>query len=220
MFLIVTGNVDALDVINAVKENQSKKKFKKFTGIKLKEYNEPDKVNVESETLALNVSIPKIACAYKIKYNNDLYKTLLYWLILFDIKLGSTSDFTKKLMDDEIINSSLYIDYDYTDKHIIITIYGETQKPDILIKKIKEEMKDLNIKEKDFARKKKTLISSLIYISDNIFSLNHNVMNDIIRYGDVNINKYDIIKNLSIDNMIKPDLSNHCDITIIPKKVS
>ena len=222
MFVVVTGNVNCDEIIEAIKENQKKKRFKKIDRIKIKEYDEPDNVCLEKETLTLNVSIPKVAYAYKIKYSKDLYKTLLYLLILFDAKLGATSNFTKKLIEEEIINSNLYIDYDHTDKHIIITIYGETKKPDILIDKINNEMKNLNITKEEFERKKKTLISSLIYISDNIFSLNHNAMNDIIRYGEVNTNKYDIIRKLDIDdlNKMKIDLSNTSYIIVKPKKVS
>ena len=222
MFVVVTGNVNCDEIIETIKENQKKKRFKKIDRIKIKEYDEPDNVCLEKETLTLNVSIPKVAYAYKIKYSKDLYKTLLYLLILFDAKLGATSNFTKKLIEEEIINSNLYIDYDHTDKHIIITIYGETKKPDILIDKINNEMKNLNITKEEFERKKKTLISSLIYISDNIFSLNHNAMNDIIRYGEVNTNKYDIIRKLDIDdlNKMKIDLSNTSYIIVKPKKVS
>ena len=83
-------------------------------------------------------------------------------------------------------------------------------------------MKNLKIDEKDFERKKKTLISSLIYISDNIFSLNHNVMNDLIRYGKFNENKYEQIKDLNFkefNNLINNlDLRNYSTFIVNPKK--
>ncbi len=225
MFIVITGNIDKDEVIKTIKENQKKKKFKTINEIKTKKYDEKDEVCLEHQTIdASNITIPKTAIAYKIKYDKNLYINLLYLLILFDIKLGATSDFTKTMMDQKIINSDLYIDYINTDKHIVITIFGESKTPDKLLEKIKEEMHNLDTKEEEFARKKKTLISSLIYISDNIFSLNHNVMNDIIKYGQFNEDKYNVIKDLNyidyerfINNL---NLNNTSSIIVEPKKVS
>jgi len=223
MFLTVTGNVDAEKIIKLVKENQNKKKLKKANDIKLKEYNEPDKVAKKHETVKLNVSIPRAAIAYKINTNNtkNLYQLILYLLILFDSKLGATSDFVNNLIDEEIINTNLFIDYDNTENHIIIYIMGESKEPNLLLSKINEEVKNLKITEQEFERKKKTLISSLVYISDNIFSLNHNVMNDIIRYGKFNENKYEQIKKLSFKefkNLISNlDLTNYSTFIVNPK---
>ena len=224
MFVVVTGNVDAEKIIEIIKNNQNNKKFKKFDSIKLKEYNEPNKVDKKHETMNLNVSIPRVAIAYKIEIEDikNLYQTLLYYLILFDAKLGATSNFVKNLVKDEIINTNLFIDYDNTEQHILIIISGESKEPNLLLNKINEEMKNLKIDEKDFERKKKTLISSLIYISDNIFSLNHNVMNDLIRYGKFNENKYEQIKDLNFkefNNLINNlDLSNYSTFIVNPKK--
>lgn len=223
MFVVVTGNVDAEKIIELVKENQKKKKFEKATPIKLKEYNEPNKVDKKHESVNLNVSIPRASIAYKIEIQDikKLYQTILYLLILFDAKLGSTSDFNEQLINDEIINTSLYIDYENTEKHILVFITGETKEPKLLLSKINNEMKSLKINEKEFERKKKTLISSLIYISDNIFSLNHNVINDLIKYGKFNENKYEQIKNLNFkdfNNLINNlDLSNYSTFIVNPK---
>lgn len=199
MFLVITGNINVDETIKLIKENQSKKQFKKFNNIKLKKYNEPDTVSVKEDSIKLNVSIPKASIAYKIKTNKNLYKQLLYILTLFDAKFGSTSDFVLNLTDEEIINSDLSIDFDNIESHIIVMITGETNNPSILLNKIKKEMKNLNISKEEFERKKKTLVSSLIYLSDNIFGLNHSVMNDIIRYNEFNPNKYDDIKNLNYE---------------------
>ena len=54
---------------------------------------------------------------------------------------------------------------------------------DKLIDKVKNELKDLNISEEELERKKKVDISSLIYMSDNVYRINHKIMNDINRYG-------------------------------------
>lgn len=223
MFLVVTGNVDPEKTIELIKENQEKKKYNKEDKIKLKKYDEPDKVSKEKDEAKLNVSIPKCAIAYKIRIDNseELYTQLLYTLLLFDSKIGPTSEFIKQLVDEEIINTNLGIDFDNTENHIIIYIVGETKKPTLLLDKIINELKNLKISEEEFTRKKKTLLSSLIYISDNIFSLNHSVMNDIIRYGKFNPNRYENIQNLNYEDFKKSlkniDLSNFSTFIVNPK---
>lgn len=223
MFVVVTGNVNAEEIINIVKENQEKKKFEKQDEIKIKQYKEPDKVAKKQDSMRLNVAIPRISIAYKIKIKNNknLYQTLLYLLILFDVKLGATSNFVKELVDKEIINTNLFIDYDNTEDHIILFITGESKEPNLLIKEIINETTKLSVSEKDFERKKKTLISSLIYISDNIFSLNHSVMNDIIKYNKFNPNKYSDIKNLNykdFKNLVSNINLDNYSIFIVNKK--
>lgn len=201
MFVVVTGNVDPNEVITIVKNNQKQKKFKEACAIKTKKYDEQDEVNKKSETTSLNVSIPKCAVGYKLKLpKKDRYQTLLYLTILFDCKFGATSLLTKDLLDEEIINMGLLIDFVDTEDYVLFLVVGETTKPDELIKRITKEMKNLNIKEKDFERKKKTLLSSLIYMSDNIFQLNESVMSDIIRYQKYNTERFDDVKNLNFDD--------------------
>ena len=73
----------------------------------------------------------------------------------------------------------------------------------------------------DFLRKKKTLLSSIIYMTENIFSLNHNIMNDIIKYDKFNENKYNDIKNLNYKDFMnfikKIDFKNNTTLIINPK---
>lgn len=205
MFVVVTGNVKPEEVIEIIKQNQAKKKFAKPQKIKLKAYDEPEEVANKEQTVELNVSIPKCAVGYKIKINNpdNLYQTLLYISILFDMKLGATSKFVKDLTDEEIINTNLILDYVHTQDYILFFVVGESKQPSILLEKIQKEMNKLKLEEREFNRKRKTLISSLIYMSDNIFQLNESIMSDMIRYGKYNTNKYEDIKNLNFNDFEK-----------------
>ena len=100
-------------------------------------------------------------------------------------------------------------------------VLGESSNPKKLIEKIKDEMENLDISEKDFERKKKVLLSSIIYMTENIFSLNSNITSDIIRYGKFNDNKYNDIKNLNYKDFInfikKIDFKNNSTLIINPK---
>ena len=220
MFVVVTGNVDAEEVINVIRENQKKKKFKKEEKVKVKSYNEPKEVAKENDEIKLNVSIPKCAICYKLKVEKNI-QNIFYLLTLFDCKFSSTSEFIHNLLEEKIINDNLAVDFDDSTDYILMFVLGESTNPKKLLEKIKDEMKDLKISETDFERKKKVLLSSIIYMTENIFSLNSNITSDIIRYGKFNDNKYNDIKNLNYKDFInfikKIDFKNNSTLIINPK---
>lgn len=224
MFVVITGNINPEEIIKIIKNNQEKKIFKKPTKLKIKEYNEPDKVAKKFEEKKLNVTVNKGGIAYKLKIKDQkqLYKTLLYLSILFDVKYGSSSDLVENLINDKIIKNALSLYFDNSDKHMIIYIFGNSEEPKILLERIKDELRTLTIKEEDFDRKKKNLLSSLIYISDNIFSINHFIIKNLIQYKVFDPDRYDEIKDLTLkefNNFIENiDFSNYSEFIINPKE--
>ena len=220
MFVTITGNIDPEKTLELIKNNQDKKEFKEFKPIKVKKYDEPKEVSKKEDSALLNVSIPQCVLAYKIPLQTN-YQNLIYTLTYFDIRLGSTSKFSEDLINEEIINEPLMLDYNVVDNFVVLFICGITKTPNELIKKIKQEMKNIKINENEFDRKKKTLVSSLLYLSDNIFRLNHNVINDIIFYGKYNTNIYGDIQNLNFEDykklINKLDLNNNTTF-IVEKK--
>ena len=99
------------------------------------------------------------------------------------------------------------------DTHILYVLMGETNEEKSFLDKIQKEMKDLTITESELERKKKTFISSLIYKSDSIMSINHKITNDFLRYGKVIDNNYEEIKSLNYEefkNFVKElDVANY-----------
>lgn len=96
MYLIVTGNINPKKVIEITKDYT--KNFKKNSHSVTPIYGkEPDMVAHESDTLKMNVEIPKVAVAYKI--NKKVFKNLnitpfeldVYLHYLINISLGTTS---------------------------------------------------------------------------------------------------------------------------------
>lgn len=225
MFVVVSGNVEPKKVIELIRENQANKTFEEFKEIKIKEYKEPDKVEKEKEILKLNVTIPKVTVNYKINLDKiksvDKYKAKIYISTLFDLKFGSTSLLNEQLREENIITENLELAPIDTKSNLIISILGETTRTDELINRIKKELENLNILEEELERKKKVDISSLIYMSDNVYRINHKIMNDINRYGKIIDNNFEIIKELNIkefNKVIKElDLSNN-NIVIVDTK--
>ena len=212
MFLVVTGNVDPKETINLVKINQERKSFDEFKPIKLQEYDEPNKVEKNEDSATMDIEIEKLGIGYKIdcsKMGKNINDIKTYLSILFDLKLGSTSELSEKLKNLNLITQDIDVTLLNTDRHILSVIIVETSDPNKTLKLIEEELK---IHEEDFERKKKIRKSGCIYRSDSIYSINNKVMGNIMNYDEVIIDDYKKIDQLKIkemNNIIKKiDLSN------------
>lgn len=205
MFIVVTGNVNPEETIDIVRENQKKKNFKEAHPIEIKEYDEPNEVGKPKETLKMNVAIPKLMLNFKFNIEKMTMvedKWLLTYLSVFaDLKLGPTSTFQKELLDENLITEPLDFYVAYTKTHAVLMITAESKKTDIVEKKIKEEIGKDDILEEDFERKKKTLIASAIFASDNIYRMNNKVINDVLLLGYVNPDDYNRYRGMSFDTL-------------------
>lgn len=222
MMLVITGNCNET-IIEEVINNQKEKHFEKQNKIVVKKYDEPNNVCKKHEVIKMDVQIPKVGVSFKI--NKDLgfdkIKTDLYFSILFDLLYDSTSIIEEKLKNDGIINDNLGLINIDVDNYGVYMVIGESKEPDILIKKIIEVVNNIKVTEEDLERKKRVYLSSLIIGSDSIYNMNHKIMNNIIKYGKVITNTFDIVKELNIDefnSLIKKiDFSNNTSC-IVNKK--
>ena len=224
MFVPITGNVTPEKRIKLIKENQQEKTFEKLNKIKQKEYDEPDKVEKETETIKMDINIPKLGLNYKINYkdlNMDIRDVLAYLSIIFDINIGTTSLLNEKLKNDNIITSNIDFTFLYTDKHVLATILGESQNIETLQKELENKINNLNITEEEFERKKLNIASSYIFMSDNIFSMNEKIMNNIIKYNEIKTDDIEYTKNLNFNKakqlIKKLNLINKNTVIIEPK---
>ncbi len=224
MFIVITGNVDAIKTIEMIKNNQSKKTYPKPDKITVKKYEEPDTVVKDYEELKMNVTIPKVLIGFKInmeKFDMKEYKLRWYLSLYANIKFSPTSVFFEQIKKENIVTD--YIGYSLitTDKHAVIILDNETKKTKEFITRIKDEIKKIDVDEQEFERKKKVFISSLINMSDNIYSLNHSAMSSIIDEGFVRNNTYDEILTLNFkefnDVISKIDFLNNATVVVEPK---
>ena len=223
MMVVITGNVEPDKAIEIIRKNQQKKKFKEMDKIVVKSYEEPEKVFKEYEALKMNVSIPKISVNYKFDISafdfvsvDDL---LNYLSIFVDCKFGTTSLFQEKLIQDRIITGTIDFSIIYARTHFVIMLIAESKVPKEFVKRLNEEIQSLALLETDFERKKKTILSSMIYASDNIFSMNNKVVNNILLCEEVNT--YNSIKNMSFNtlNRILEDMNfNNKAVVVVESK--
>ncbi len=206
MFLVITGNVDPEETINIIKVNQEKKKFDKFSGIKVKEYNEPNKVEKKTDKANMDIEISKLGIGYKIdvsKIKKSIQEVKRYLSILFDLKLGSTSKLNEDLKNMNLTTHDIDYTLINTDKHILLIVMVETNDTDKVLNLIEEELENLNVTESELTRKKKVKKSGSIYNSDSIYSINSKIVNNIMNYDEVILDDYKHIDEINKKDMDK-----------------
>ena len=169
MVLFVVSNKNPKEVINIVKNNQDKKKFKDVKIIK-KEYEEDEKVRKEKEIIHSNVNETRIS--YSLKYSLDYFDASKieiydYFTIFFNLLIGDLSKFnldlkTKKIINDDI-GHSVSIEKSKNKEYVIFTITAVTDKPNKFIKLLEEKLNDKDYKKEDFEIYRKSILANLIY---------------------------------------------------------
>ena len=204
MILVITGNVDVEETFSVVESNQFKKKFHKFKSIKIKSYNESNSVYKKQEKINMNIEIPKVGIGYKIdvsniKENINDIKVLLSTML--EIKLGSTSLLKEKLVKENLITNNIDFSLVNTDKHILVIIMVDAKEQDIVFGMIDDELKSIKITEEELNRRRKVLKSNCIYRSDNIYSLNSKIVNNLFNYDKVILDEYEMIDKINMKNI-------------------
>lgn len=204
MFVVVSGNFDKDEIMNVIKENQSKKDFEKIDKIKVKEFKEDDKVVKDYEVINSATDIPKVALTIKIPTKDiklSRRKLHLYLYILFTCLFDETSLFDKELKDEEIINNTTFVNLLNCDTHILISLINETKKDEELLERIKARLKDLHINEKDFERKKKVLISNEVFAFENNETVEDIIIDNIIYDGALEDDPVGVIEELNMEEL-------------------
>ena len=213
MFIVVTGNFNPEEIINIIKNNQNNKKFDKLEQIKIKEFKEEDKVVKEKELININTNIPKVAYTIKIPIKDiklSRRKLHLYTYILFTSLFDETSTFDMNAKKDGIINNTTYVSHLNTDTHMLISMINETNNYDEFLKIVKNRIKNLEIGEKDFNRKKKVLISNEIFAYENVEMINDIIIDNVIFDGKFEDNPIEVIEQLNYEELC--DLIKKLDI--------
>lgn len=216
MFVVVTGNVDKDHVFDVIQKNQAAKPFKDKQKVTVQQYQEEDSIAVLEETLSKNVIVPKVSVNFKINYTPVKKEPLFYirasLLIYFQSLYGVTSLLLENLKKEGIVTEELGINSIATDTHFLYMIAADTKEPKKFEQNILETIKKTKITEKEFLRKKKSLLSSTIYTSDNIYSFNDKIVGQMIQYGKP-IDDYQLLQDFTyakFESIIKKlDFTHH-----------
>lgn len=220
MFLVVTGNIDPdyLDVV--IRENQNTKEFKEYLEpVKIRP-KEKETVCEERKIITGNITVPKLRIAYKIKKSSlgsisDMEK-LVYTRIIMNANFGTTSQIKERLLESNLV-SKLSTNASIVDDYLIININAETKYPTEIEKMLKENYENMDLTPKRLERRIRCNIADFIYGLDDIEYLNSMVQDNIMTYGKLITNTYDIIKNLNIEtaSRVINDLKKYSTCTVI-----
>lgn len=206
MFIVVTGNFDAEEIMNVIRENQSKKEFKEMDKIKIKEFKEEDKVVKEKEIIKVETNIPKVAYTLKIPLKDikmPRRKLHLYMYILFTSLFDESSHFDEDLKNEGIINNTTYVSLLNCDTHLLISLINETTKYEDYLDKIKERLKNIEVGEKEFNRKKKVLVSNELFAFESVETINSIIVDNIIYDNKLEDNPVEVIESLTLEELKK-----------------
>ena len=223
MFLIITGNFKPEEALRIIEENQNSKHFIKYKEPKVILEEESREVNKEFESIEANVEIPKLKISYKMPYSlfEDYDKaTLLAYLNLICVcNFGGISDFREYLINNQIVNF-IRANAEVFNDVVTIDITVDTRQPDKVIDLIKDKMNDLSISDDDLLRRKRCNIASLIKDLDDIEYVNTDLAYQLVTYGHIMTNMFDIYNSLNMNDlkkiMDKFDLSNNSTVMLVP----
>ena len=225
MFLVITGNFNPNEAVGIVKENQARKSFPKYLRPIKRRLKEPNGVNSKYQEIEANVEIPKVKICYKMpkslfkKYSDRLVN--IYLSIILRNNFGATSYLREELLESELV-VAIGASREIFDNVITLEVNMETKYPSEVIPKIEEKMHNLTLDEDDLQRRIRCNIAALINDYDDIEYVNSDIADQLITYGDVADNMYDVYNSLKLDealDIIKAiDLNNSSTIVMVPFK--
>jgi len=223
MFLMISGDFDKEEAMNVIKNNNTLNNAKTNFEIKVFNEEEPFEVNEKKIEKSFNIVNTKVGYGVKIplKDIDDIYKFGLYIGMMLNIKFGLSSNFREMLKKDGLI-TSFYMEREVVGDYLLITFKSDSEKPEELVNRIKKELENFEVEEKELERLKKVWISSEVMMIDNISLTLDNIASDIIEYGKMIPNKTEIFRSLNkkeYDEIISNiDFSNSSTVFIRPKK--
>ena len=226
MYLFISGNFDAESILKVIKNNKLLNEKKNNPVVSVIRPNEPLEVNKKKIELKLdNVVKPKMIFTLKISLKDlhfeDKYKFVLLTTFIYDILYGSASIFKEEALSDnlftEFVASKMVID-----DFLLIEFMAESSSSEKLKEKIVEYFNNKEITKDDVERYKKTYISSYVLSSDRVQSTLNGVIESVVDYGDVIYDKINIIRGITLDDVLlaksKIDIDNSSLVVAYSKK--
>lgn len=130
---------------------------------------EPVQVATKVKETKLAVSMPKLLFGFKEKSEGLVGEAAvrrdLTTKLMLDLLLGSSTSLYQKLYDEELISDSFGHEFNSSPQYAFSAIGGDTKDPDLLLKRIKEEINlvlETGFAVKDFQRARKKKIGGYL----------------------------------------------------------
>ncbi|OOE10869.1 EF-P 5-aminopentanol modification-associated protein YfmH [Fictibacillus arsenicus] len=196
MILFVVGPVNAQDILNFVKENQSQKSFKEKAPIERFFEDEPPIVAKTEKVIEMTVQTPKCYIGFKEaapkRKGKELMRHELCVNLALEMMFGKSSPNYEALYEEGLIDQTFSFDYTEENGFGFSMLGGDTQSPDDLVKRVSnmvEAFKQENISTDSFERARKKKIGAFLR------SLNSPefIANQFTRYAFNEMDLFDVI---------------------------
>ena len=211
MALLIVTNEDEKEVLDLVKENQSKKEFKKDFKIVRKTYDEDIKVRKEYEEIITDVQETRVGYSlkFKLEYFHATRREVFEYIdIMLGILVGNLSNFNLKLKEENIIKNDIGYSIDNyksgEDEFITVHLYALTDNINEYIELLEKELLSKKCTKEDFELYKKNIISD--------YSYSFNSVNGIMNFLTVEYEFEDKIDNDSIKEEINLNYDRFIDV--------
>lgn len=204
MVLSIATSRDPMEVLELVKENQSKKVFRPAMVVEQLEVEEPQEVCSTDEHLIMNVNRQKNAITYK--QNNfssrplENYKLSLVTRLILDMNFSSLDDKYQSYLDKGLINDSFSSSSEYGMDYGFIQFSSEGDSLEVFEEFITEKLNNLVIDSENLRLLKKR------YLGQNISDLGdfESIAIDNAKAHQLNSNLFELvelIESIEIDDL-------------------
>lgn len=192
MVLFVVGGVEPEEILTLVKENQQNKPYAPWREISRFVEEEPLEVREKKRQSTLPVALPKCLLGIKEKAEGKDGEELLIeecrMKLLFDMLFSQSSALYQKLYDEQLITDNFGFEYQCSPDYAFSIIGGDTPDPDLLVKRIQEEIESL--KEKgfdptDFERSRRKKIGGFLRMMNSSEAIAHEFTKYRFRHADL-----------------------------------
>ncbi len=209
MYLMIVGDVNPEEMIKLVKDNQSKKNFKKPLDIRKQYVIEDNKVYKKTSKIYMDILMPKVSVGLKLPFKkyekNELMISEMLLRILLENSFGVSSDTYQYLLDSQLVNTgySYYLQMDELSG--FIKIDANTNKVNEFIEYITKKLINLGthkISEEDFQRMKKAMIGSFIKSYNNLEFIANGYIDFLFKSGDL-FEFFDLFEQVTVSDIEK-----------------
>ena len=197
MLMVVSGDFVPEELLKEIK----KRIIKEDNNLEIQRIypQEPEEINEKQKTVEMDVNNPLFVIAYKDKVlesKKEMVKRHIAIEVLLYMLIGRSSKLYQKLYDNRLVTAQPDLDYEFSKEYAHVTISGQSNNPEELLKEFKEEVENLKkngIEKEVFDRVKKKIYGNYVMEFNDVADISRMFMSDYFK----GINSFDYIENYS-----------------------
>lgn len=197
MSLVICGNIDIEKTREIIKKHKLLNAKKKGELPIKKEVPEPFEVVEKEKNIEIKNISPRINFVIKLEESEFDYENQIKYAMIVDSLFGSCSVFREK-WENKLFKTLYGVSY-YVDRRILLSFYSITDKPDELVKAIKEEFQK-EISQKSFNLAKKNYVLKTLNSYSTNKGLNLSIAFMLNQYGKI-IDLKEVIDSISLSDV-------------------